>query len=129
MNIDACDFPLVRMQNDPALAVPVDEVLAQNLELLQRGEPFVVIGEGLPNEGEREDENVDDRRKVALFMKANKTEIRRLIKGHIQIVPEVEKRDGAESFSVMFEKFWGYPMFVVATEQEAQAKAKSLLNS
>lgn len=124
MNIDANNYPIVRMQNDPSLDMGVEEVLASFSKLLLLGRPFAFIGEGTP---EDEGGNGDDRRQVTLWMKANKAELRRLVKGHVQIVPDASKRAEMEAFSVVFGKFWGYPMFIATSEEEAQGKARSLL--
>lgn len=128
MNIDATEYPIVRMIADPALDVPVDEVLASISDLLALGRPFVFIGEGDPGDGGGDKQaKVEERRKTALWMKANKTEIRRLVKGHVHIVPEAAKRVAMKAFSVVFAKFWGYPMYIVASAEDARAKAQSLL--
>ncbi|HBU0449000.1 TPA: hypothetical protein MCP14_005711, partial [Klebsiella pneumoniae] len=76
-----------------------------------------------------ESESIDDRRKITRWMKENKTAVSSLIKGHIHIMPDDNKRTELESFSVTFERFWGYPMFPVATEDEARVRAEALLRS
>lgn len=126
MYLDIRDFPVVRMGNDPADNVPIDTLLAQISDLLERDRPFVFISE-MDSDNGQEKGNVDDRRKVALWMKANRTPIRQLIKGHIQVVTDAGQRAEFMAFAAGFEKFWGYPMFVVATVPEAQDKALSLL--
>lgn len=125
MNIDATEFPIVQMVADPALDTPVEEAMASFLELLSRNQPFVFVGTGEPGDGDKD--NVEDRRKISLWMKANKAEIRRLVKGHVQIVPDAAKRVAMKAFSVVFGKFWGYPMYIVANAEEARVKARSLL--
>ncbi|WP_201268189.1 hypothetical protein [Pseudomonas aeruginosa] len=126
MNIDTTEYPIVRMENARSLARPIEEVLECISELLARGRPFVFVSQDIPD-GDDAEEHIDTRRKIALWMKANRTEIRRLIKGHLQIVSEPDQRDRMEAFSVVFAKFWGYPMFVVASAESAHAKAESLL--
>ncbi|HBO6774561.1 hypothetical protein FA454_32650 [Pseudomonas aeruginosa] len=123
MNIDTTEYPIVRMEN--ARARPVEEVLECISELLARGRPFVFVSQDAPDDDA--EEHIDTRRKIASWMKANRTEIRRLIKGHLQIVSEPDQRDGMQAFSVVFARFWGYPMFVVASVEAARAKAESLL--
>ncbi|WP_445143704.1 hypothetical protein [Dyella sp. Tek66A03] len=126
MNIDTAEFPIVWMVADPALNVPMEETIASFSELLSRNQPFVFVGEGEPGDGDTD--NVEDRRKITLWMKANKNEIRRLVKGHVQIVTDTAKRAAMEAFSVVFGKFWGYPMHIVAGAEEAHTKAQSLLD-
>ncbi|MEG0858496.1 MAG: hypothetical protein RSG92_04190 [Pseudomonas sp.] len=129
MYVDASNFPIVRMEMDPALSMPIEEVLACIGKLLAGDQPFVFVGEGFPDDDPRDSNSIEERRQVTLWMKANKAQIRKLIRAQVQIVPNVRHWAGAVSFSVIFEKFWGYPMLVVATAQEAQEKAQSLLSS
>ncbi|MGZ2749063.1 hypothetical protein [Burkholderia stagnalis] len=123
MHIDASSFPFVRMGYDPSRDEPMDIVLGRLSELLRGGKPFVFLSEGDFNDGGGE----GDRRNVSLWMKANKAEIVRLIKGLVHVEPDAAKRAAAEQFSEGFAKFWGYPMAVVATHQDAQQRAEGLL--
>lgn len=127
MKIDASKFPVVRMQENVDEREPVDAVLDCYLRLLQRDELFVVIADSFPDQSARKQESVEDRRSVTLFMKEHKAEIKRLIKAHIQIVTDLELREEAQQFSILFKKFWGYPMVVVASEEEALHRASILL--
>ncbi|HDX3930724.1 TPA: hypothetical protein ROF83_002714, partial [Citrobacter freundii] len=104
-----------------------NDILIAISKLLQKKQPFVFICSGLPTESNKENDDVNERRKITTWMKDNKAAIGQLIKGHIHIIPETTKRTELESFSVTFERFWGYPMFIVATENEAREKANALL--
>ncbi|MCM2438527.1 hypothetical protein HGO34_02190 [Agrobacterium vitis] len=126
MNVDSSDFPFVRMNNDAPSVAPVEELLRQFSDLLARNEAFLFMSEGA---FDTSGDNVEDRKKVSLWMKANKGEIRRLVKGHIHVQPDTVKRVAAKAFALISEKFWGYPMFIVATPEEAQEKAAALLAS
>lgn len=126
MSIDATEYPIVWMDYEPSRGVPVAEALASISALLARNQPLVFLAQNEPGDTHRQD-GAEERRAVALWMKANKHEIRRLALGHVQIVPEAAKRVAMRAFSVVFAKFWGYPMFVVASVEEARAKAGSLL--
>lgn len=126
MNIDATEYPIVWMDYEPAQGVPVEEALASISTLLARNRPLVFLAQNEPSDTNRQ-EGAEERRAVALWMKANKREIRRLALGQVQIVPEAAKRVAMRAFSVVFAKFWGYPMFVVASVDEALTKARSLL--
>ena len=128
MEIDASRFPVVRMRENAQVNQPVGTVLEHYVHLLQRDEPFVVIADTFPSQGDRKQERGEDRRAVTMCMKAHKTEISRLIKGHIQVVKNAELRPEAKQFATIFQKFWGYPMFVVATEDEALFMAVTLLH-
>lgn len=124
MNIDASAFPMVWMHTGEDKAVPVEEVLTSISALLARDEPFAFLAEGAPDDA---DDNVEERRKVAQWMKANSAALRRLVKGHVQIVPDVAQQVAMAAFATGFARFWGYPMFVVASLDEGHAKARSLL--
>lgn len=127
MNVDTSEFPVVLMGTDDAKSMTIDEVLALFSALLERSEPFLFMSEGdMGGEGNR-DGDVADRKKMSLWMKVNKAEIQRLIKGHIYVEPNAAKRLEAEAFVLKAEKFWGYPMFIVATTDKASVKAATLL--
>lgn len=127
MKMDASQFPVVWVRESTDDTVSVQETLAEYLSLLKLGESFVVIANEFPSQQERKQEKVEDRRAATLFMKAYKTELRQLIKGHIQIVSGPEEKIEAQQFSSIFEKFWGYPMLVVDTQEQAELLAATLL--
>lgn len=129
MKINTDDFPRVRMNYSMEPDASFDVVLGAISSLLERKQPFVFICTGLPAESNKDNDEVDERRKITCWMKDNKSEIRQLIKGHIHIVPEENIRTELVGFSVTFERFWGYPVFIVASENDARAKAKDLLSS
>lgn len=124
MQIDATNYPIIRMDDASSQDMSVDTVLASLSELLARGNALVLWGDGELGE---ENGSVDDRRKVAMWMKANRDEIQRLIKGHVHVVADAEKRSAADAMSAVFIKFWGYPMFVVESVDDAFRKANALL--
>lgn len=126
MNIEAHEFPLVRLGYDAGEHIPTQEVLARYSALLKREKPFVFLSEGDMDNG---NDDVAERKKVSLWMKANKSDIRRLVKGHVHVQPDTAKRFAAKAFAVISEKFWGYPMFIVANAEEARSKAAQLLAS
>jgi hypothetical protein len=127
MKINTDDFPRVRMDYSIESDASSNDILTAISKLLQKKQPFVFICSGLPTESNKENDDVNERRKITTWMKDNKAAIGQLIKGHIHIIPEITKRTELESFSVTFERFWGYPMFIVATENEAREKANALL--
>lgn len=124
MQIDASCFPMVRLDYDAVPDRDTDTVLADMDALLARATPFVYIASG--GFGERE-ANIDERRKVASWMKANKPAITAFIKANIHIAGNADEHAKALEFSRYFENFWGYPMVIVANTSEAEAKAEELL--
>ncbi|MBJ3814725.1 hypothetical protein F9C28_07270 [Shimwellia pseudoproteus] len=125
MKIDASEYPVVRIDSKPAHRVAIDCVLAEFSRLLAREEAFVFIGEGLPLDGGGDPE---DARVVSRWMRINRAALSRLVKGQVQIITDPDARQAAETFSLAFAYFWGYPMFVVGSEQEARIKVISLLS-
>lgn len=124
MNIDARHFPQVTLEYNATLNLPMNEVLAQLSELIARDLPFAFIATGGLGEANADPE---DHKKLSLWMKANKPQIVKTIKGHVQIVEDAAGQAAAREFVPTFIKFWGYPMLVAATAEEAQEKVGELL--
>ncbi|WBU65775.1 hypothetical protein [Paracoccus aerodenitrificans] len=93
------------MINDPGDDTPVDTVLADFSALLARDQSFLLMSEKDMTDTEQSPANG---KKVALWMKANKAEMRRLIRGHIHVQPERGKRLAAKAFALATEKAFGH---------------------
>ncbi|MGH8053319.1 MAG: hypothetical protein ACREP4_05295 [Stenotrophomonas sp.] len=124
MRVDSSHFPLVRLDYAPENADSTETVLADMSALLAREQPFVYIASGGFDQGEPD---IDERRKVANWMKANKPAIVKLTKAHVHVAANDDEQRKAEEFSRFFENFWGYPMLIVGNAEEAEAKASELL--
>ena len=127
MLLNAATFPIVRLSYDQGLAGTADEAFAAFEALLDRGTPFVIIGQGA-NVDEHEHDQGEQRR-LALWSKKNKPRLREFVKALIYVEPSRAKRIGMRAFQIMSEKFWGYPMLVAASEAEALEMANGLLKS
>jgi len=127
MFIDVANFPIVRLVYDQGPSQTEDEGLAAFEALLDRETPFVIIGQGAPADEAQHEHDPAERKKLALFSKKHKPRLRAFVKAMIYIEPSTAKRLAMKAFQVVFEKFWGYPMLVAASEAEALAKAKALL--
>lgn len=127
MHVDINEFPQVWMDFTLGVGQTTDEVLAVYTDLLARGEPFVFLGEGGDFEGDRAAQDVADRKKTSLWMKRNRTAITALVRAMIYIEPNVSKRITVRAFALVYEKFWGYPMFVAASREEAMAIVRTVL--
>ncbi|WP_201764394.1 hypothetical protein [Xanthomonas sacchari] len=92
---------------------------------LRRGEPFVILSDSTPSEDH--DHTPEEKKRTALWMKKHKAELRRLVLAMIQIEPNSAKRVGYKAFAVLFAKFWGYPMLLAASREQALEMAKELL--
>ena len=126
MLIDSTQFPLVWIQFSKSPSTPNAPLFAEFEALLARREVFVLInGEGLDKD--EKEHSKEETKQTTLWMKRNKAELRAFIKAGIYIEPNAAKRLAAKAFAVVFEKFWGYPMRIVATKDEAVALAQSLL--
>ncbi|MGF6175530.1 hypothetical protein [Ensifer sp. 4252] len=127
MHVDITEFPHVWMDFTHDAGQTTDEVLEVYTDLLAGGEPFVFLGEGGDFEGDNTAQDVADRKKISLWMKRNKRTITALVRAMIYIEPNVSKRIAARAFALVYEKFWGYPMFVAANRDEAMAIVRTVL--
>jgi len=92
---------------------------------LQRGEPFVLLTDTAP--AEDHEHSPEEKKRTALWMKKHKLELRRLVLAMIMIEPNSAKRLGFRAFAVVFAKFWGYPLLLAASREQAMEMAKELL--
>lgn len=125
MNLDTTQFPLVWMQDAPEEPHDDDGAFALLEELLQRGEPIVLLTEI----GERSldhEHTQDEKKRTALWMKKHRQELK-LVRAMVAIEPSTAKRLAMKSFSIMFEKFWGYPMLMASSREEALKIARRLV--
>ncbi|UWU94942.1 hypothetical protein [Bradyrhizobium sp. CB1015] len=129
MLLNAATFPIVRLTYDQGPSGTADEAFAAFEALLDRGTPFVIIGQGANAESPQHEHDADDRRRLALWSKKHKPRLREFVKALIYVEPSVAKRVGMKTFQMVSEKFWGYPMLVAASEAEALEMAQGLLNS
>lgn len=92
---------------------------------LKRGEPFVLLSDSAP--AVDHEHSKEEKKQTSLWMKKHKTELRKLVLAMIMIEPNTTKRLGFKAFSVVFAKFWGYPLILVSSREEAIDTAKALL--
>ncbi len=126
MIVDISEFPLVWMRNVPA-AEPHDDDAAFAIleELLWRGETFVMLTE-TGNQSPNHEHTQEEKKRTSLWMKKHRHELK-LVKAMVAIEPSVAKRLAMKPFSIMFEKFWGYPMLMASSQDEALSIARKLL--
>lgn len=125
MLLEKTEFPIVRMyynRADPR----GDEASFQEFDnLLSRQKPFVLIGIGAVDDHEH---SMEERKQVSLWMKRNREALHTYVGAMVYIEPNPARRFVARASATVFEKFWGYPMLVAASENEALAIAGRLLN-
>jgi len=76
-----------------------------------------------------EEERLAYRKQLSLWMKANREAIQRLVKGQVYLASDAQQQSVMQAFAETFAKFWGFPLFVTQSEEEAKDKAKALLNT
>ncbi|WP_343616993.1 hypothetical protein [Novosphingobium sp.] len=124
MLIDDAQFPLVHMHYNRADARG-DEVSFQLFEdLLGRGKPFVLIGLGAAAEQVQSNE---ERKQLTMWMKRNRKALNKYVLAMVYVEPSPAKRFLAKTSAPIFQKFWGYPILVSASEGEAEGIAARLL--
>lgn len=99
---------------------------SKSSNLLAREQAFVILNDSGVDESEHE-HTQEERKQTSLWMKQNKAALRQFVKAMVLIEKNHAKRIAAKAFSVMFGKFWGYPMLIVADTEQAQELAQKLL--
>jgi hypothetical protein len=124
MLVDDTQFPIVRMHYNRA-DDRGDEVSFQIFEdLLERQQLFVLIGLGA--EAEKAQSN-EERKRLTLWMKRNRQALHIYVRAMVYVEPNPAKRFLAHTSAPIFQKFWGYPILVAASEAEAEGVAARLL--
>ncbi|PPU84447.1 hypothetical protein XsacCFBP4641_03860 [Xanthomonas sacchari] len=125
MPMNSSNFPLVWMNLSQEPGHDHQQDFDEFEANLRRGEPFVILSDSTPSEDH--DHTPEEKKRTALWMKKHKAELRRLVLAMIQIEPNSAKRVGYKAFAVLFAKFWGYPMLLAASREQALEMAKELL--
>ncbi len=126
MPLDSTNFPLVWMSFDEGLDHDHDEDFKALEANLKRGKPFVVLTDSAPNEDHEHSQ--EEKKRTSLWMKKHKAELRTLVLAMVVIEPSAAKRLTFKPFGVAFAKFWGYPMRLAASREEALEIAGKLLS-
>lgn len=127
MSMDSSDFPRVWMNlsQEPGHDHKKDfEAFEANL---RRGEPFVILSDSTLADDHDHHHTPQDKKRTALWMKKHKPALRELVLAMIQIEPNPGKRLGYKAFAVLFAKFWGYPLLLASSREEALEMARELL--
>ncbi|AON55755.1 hypothetical protein ABIC71_004147 [Herbaspirillum seropedicae] len=125
MSMNSSNFPYVWMNLTQGPGHDHEKDFAEFEANLQRGEPFVILSDTAPNE--EHEHSPEEKKRTSLWMKKNKLELRRLVLAMILVEPNSTKRLGFKAFSVVFAKFWGYPLLLAASREEAEEIARKLL--
>ncbi|MGX1305631.1 ABC-type Zn2+ transport system substrate-binding protein/surface adhesin [Amorphus suaedae] len=126
MPLDNTNFPFVWMSYDEAPDHDHDEDFAALEASFKRGTPFVILTDSAPTEDH--EHSHEEKKRTALWMKKHKAELRALVLAMIVIEASATKRLAFKSFGVAFAKFWGYPLKLAASREEAMEIAGNLLS-
>ncbi|QQQ51869.1 hypothetical protein JJQ97_06465 [Pseudomonas syringae] len=125
MSVNSSDFPYVWMSFTQGPGHDHQKDFAEFEANLQRGEPFVLLTDTAPTE--EHEHSPEEKKRTALWMKKNKVELRKWVLAMIMIESNSAKRLGFKAFSVVFAKFWGYPLLLAASREQAMEMARELL--
>ena len=125
MSINSSNFPLVWMNLAQEAGHDHQQDFDEFDANLQRGEPFVLLTDTVP--AEEHEHSPEEKKRTALWMKKHKVALRKLVLAMILIEPNAAKRLGFKAFAVVFAKFWGYPLFLAASREQALEMAGELL--
>ncbi|MGE4337711.1 MAG: hypothetical protein AB7E55_17285 [Pigmentiphaga sp.] len=126
MSMDSSQFPYVWMSLTHEPGHDFKQDFAEFEANLKRSKPFVLLTDSAP--AEDHEHSQEERKYTSLWMKKHKAELRKLVLGMIVIEPNAVKRLGFKAFAVVFGKFWGYPLMLASSREEAMEIAKSLLS-
>lgn len=127
MSMNSSDFPLVWMSFSQQPGQDPQKDFDEFEANLKRGEPFVILSDSTPSEDH--EHTPEEKKRVSLWMKKHKLELRKLVLAMILVEPNQAKRLGYKAFSVMFAKFWGYPMLLADSREQAVDMAKEVLST
>jgi len=123
MSMDSSGFPYVWFSYADGFGD--DEGMAEFERNLPRQKPFVILSDSAPDENRQPSH--EERKRLSLWMKAHKADLRQFVLAMVVVEPNAVKRLAFAAFGVIFEKFWGYPMVMVESRDAAMAQAETLL--
>ncbi len=126
MSMDSSNFPFVWMRLAHESRSDFRQEFEEFEANLQRGEVFVLLTYSAPA-GDHE-HSQEEKKYTTLWMKKHKVELRKLVLAMIVIEPNAAKRIGLKAFATIFAKFWGYPMKLASSPQEALEIASELFS-
>lgn len=126
MSMDSSNFPLIWMRLAHASGTNFRQEFEEFEANLRRGEVFVLLTYSAAA-GDQE-HSQEEKKYTTLWMKKHKAELRKLVLAMIVVEPNAAKRIGLKAFAVIFAKFWGYPMRLASSRQEALETASELLS-
>ncbi len=126
MPLDSTNFPLVWMSYDRGPDHDHNKDFDAFEANLKRGVPFVILTDSAP--AEDHEHSHEEKKRTSLWMKKHKAELRTLVLAMIVIEPSAARRLAFKPFGVAFAKFWGHPLKLAASREEALEIAGKLLS-
>ena len=124
MSMNSSQFPFVWISLGQSSGEDTQKHFDEFEANLKRGEPFVLLSETAPTDDH--DHSADDKKRTTLWMKSHKQELRKLVLAMIMVESNAAKRLGLKAFAIVFAKFWGYPLLLAASRDEAMDIARGL---
>lgn len=106
---------MVVFRNDSAKPGYAKQWKVETVSLIRSGTPFVIVYDQL-----RVDEDHEDRKHRALWLKQNKAEMSRVCKGFISIEPDPVRREEAKQMGAILARAFGMQYEAVETRAEAR---------
>lgn len=126
--LDAKQFPIVKVIIQSVNEGHDQDQYFNDYEaLLKTGKKFVMINEVSAPDVKDTKSNKDHMKKMNLWVKKNREQLRNNVLAMIQVEPNEEKRQVAIDFKEIFFKYWGHELFVVSTAEEALVLANEKL--
>ena len=127
MSMNSSNFPFVWMSLSPEPGHDPENDFVEFEANLKRGEQFVLLSDSAPAEGH--EHTPEEKKRTSLWMKKHKGELRQLVLAMILVEPSPAKRLGFKAFAVVFAKFWGYPLLLASSREQAIEMATELLSA
>lgn len=127
MYIDLQRFPLVDLVYEPGVPPDAAAFLAQFEQALDQEHPFVLISPDAPELSADPDQAL--RKQLVLWIKQHKERLQALVRGHIMIEADPDKRAALEAMAPLTQKVWGYPLHVTDSARSADTLASRWLQA
>ena len=127
MRLDSTTFPVVKIVFDAPNQGGPEDAFQVFEDLLARQQSFLLLHEKAVDENDYEHSH-EQRKQASIWMKKNKPALRAYVKGMIQVEPCAAKRRALKPFAATFGNAWGYPLLMVASNDQAWALARDVLD-
>ncbi len=123
---DASQWPLI-FGRFPELSESdrVSRILDSLDAILAFKQPFVMAR--IPPSHDHDDEPHEDEKRSVVWIKKRKLDLRAYCKGYLYVTQDADLRELLEGRLKQVRKMYGFPMVVVADQNEAAEKAQSFL--